>query len=76
MIINKDDNGWLRSFDLLLDGVDSLDVLFLAVCLYLSEDVFDEVLLEIVVVIEYSFNICSKEDQMIDGQFFILQAFQ
>ena len=76
MIINKDDNGWLRSFDLLLDGVDSLDVFFLAVCLYLSEDVFDEVLLEVVIVVEYPFNICSQEDQMIDGQLFILQAFQ
>lgn len=49
---------------------------FLAVGLYLSEDVLDEVLLEVVVVIEYSFQISSEEDQMIDGQFLILQAFQ
>lgn len=68
--------GSLRSFYLLLDNVDSLDVFFLAVGLYLSEDVLDEVLLEVVVVIEYSFQISSEEDQMIDGQFLILQAFQ
>lgn len=65
-----------RSFYLLLDSVDSLDVFFLAVGLYLREDVLDEVLLEVVVVIEYSFQISSEEDQMIDGQFLVLQAFQ
>lgn len=49
---------------------------FFAVGLYLREDVLDEVLLEVVVVIEYSLQVSSEEDQMIYGQFLILQAFQ